>query len=69
MGGRESGGRAESAENLGYVEMARTLERDLKSIAVDPPAILTVIQPDAQHTPSAWATRFETAIEFLYPKK
>jgi hypothetical protein len=49
--------------------MVQTLERNLNTIAVDPPAVLTVIQPDAKHMPAAWATRFEAAIEFLYAKK
>ena len=48
MGGRESGRSADSAGNLAYVEMVRTLERNLKAIAANPPEVLTVIQTDAK---------------------
>ena len=69
IGGRESGGDPGSAENLGYIAMVRALERNFQSVAVNPPAVLTVVQPEGKHMPATWATRFEQAIQFLYPKK
>lgn len=68
MGGREAGPDENSSENLGYVEMIRTLQRNLEAVTVDPPAILTVIRPHANHSPNAWSARFEEAVEFLYAR-
>lgn len=59
----------QSKENLGYIAMLHTLERNFKAVTVDPPEVLTVIQPEGKHLPATWATRFESAIKFLYPKK
>jgi hypothetical protein len=63
----ESGGSPDSPENLGYIAMVRILEQNLKATIVDPPAVLTIIQPEGKHMPATWATRFARAIEFLYP--
>ncbi len=68
MGGSESGGNPNSEENQAYITMLRMLERNLKAIAVDPPVVLSFTQPNGTHTPATWATRFEKAIEFLFPK-
>jgi predicted alpha/beta superfamily hydrolase len=67
MGGMESGGSPDSPENLGYIAMVHILEQNLKGTLVNPPAVLTVIQPEGKHRPASWASRFERAIEFLYP--
>ena len=57
------------AFNSGFVQLSEQLGTNLKAAAFNHPAIVFVKQSGAKHEEQAWAQRFPTAIQFLFPKQ
>jgi enterochelin esterase-like enzyme len=56
------------AFNSGFVQLSGQLAANLKTAAMNHPAVVFVKQPGARHEEQAWAERFPAAIQFLFPK-
>jgi predicted alpha/beta superfamily hydrolase len=56
------------AFNTGFVQLSEQLAANLKTAALNRPAVIFVKQPGAKHEEQAWAARFPAAIKFLFPK-
>ncbi len=64
MGGRESG---DAKANERYVASAQAFEELLAGKGLGKARAKFVIDPEARHDENAWAARFGTALEFLFP--
>ncbi len=68
MGGREVGnGAADESRNAKYRAWAQEIDSRMAKGGVGSDHRRLVIDPEANHNEPAWAARFPTALEFLFP--
>jgi predicted alpha/beta superfamily hydrolase len=58
-----------TAFNAGMVKASQQLASNLKSAALNTPQVMFASAPGAHHEEAAWAVRFPTAIQFLFPRQ
>lgn len=63
IGGKEG---SDPAFNAKLIALVRILQKNLQDAGLGQDRLLVVVDPEAQHTESAWAQRFPAALKLLY---